>query len=284
MFDGAGRMIYVGQSMNLRKRLGSYRSVHPARDSRKTIRLVHAVERIEWEVCADHASARLLENELLRAHRPRFNRVNTYPKAYSFFAVGLTDDALSLRRAHPAGPGLEQFGAFKGPAIPAFGSLLRLLWGALHPAASVLDLPRELCQPRPPPDYAFPVATHDRQKLEVIRAELGEFLRGASDGLIGWIKAQLPSGPDVPVFHQTFQAHDLEVLETFFQAGPRRNALYRERHRLDGHVIEAEMLDDLAVLYPAPRSAAGSTAGPEGTPAPRSSLICATEAVPVVPT
>ncbi len=51
MFDEAGFLLYVGQSANLHERLGSYRHVHPDRDSGKTVRLVHLARRIEWEVC-----------------------------------------------------------------------------------------------------------------------------------------------------------------------------------------------------------------------------------------
>ena len=86
MFDGAGRIIYIGQSQNLRDRLNSYRQVHPERDSRKTVRLVHEVRRIEWEICDSPASARLRENELLRTVRPRFNRVNVWPWACFYLA------------------------------------------------------------------------------------------------------------------------------------------------------------------------------------------------------
>ena len=66
MFDEAGVLLYVGQSRDLRDRLNSYRHVHPDRDSRKTVRLVHLVRRVEWEVCETAVGAVLWENELLR--------------------------------------------------------------------------------------------------------------------------------------------------------------------------------------------------------------------------
>ena len=86
LFAGEGRIIYIGPSQNLRDRLNSYRHVHPERDSRKTVRLVHAVRRIEWEICESPANARLRENELLRTVRPRFNRVNVWPWACFYLA------------------------------------------------------------------------------------------------------------------------------------------------------------------------------------------------------
>ena len=96
MFDGAGLLLYIGQSRDLRERLNSYRHVDPDRDSRKTVGQVHLVRRIEWEVCDSPVSAVLLENELLRTLRPRFNRMNVYPKSCFFIAVNREEGRLRL--------------------------------------------------------------------------------------------------------------------------------------------------------------------------------------------
>jgi len=85
MRDERDRLIYVGKAKNLRQRLNSYR--HPARASRKTVRLVHAVRRIEWELCDSDDAAQLRENALIRMHRPRFNRLGTWPKANCFILM-----------------------------------------------------------------------------------------------------------------------------------------------------------------------------------------------------
>src|SRR3954464_5704812 len=66
------RVLYIGQSGNLRARLGSYKNAKPDRAPRKVIRLIHQVRAITWEKCETPQAARLRENELLRLHRPRF--------------------------------------------------------------------------------------------------------------------------------------------------------------------------------------------------------------------
>jgi excinuclease ABC subunit C len=73
MRDASDLLLYVGKAKSLRQRLSSYR--YPVRASRKTVRLMHAVRRIDWEVCPSEQAACLRENELLRVHRPPFNRV-----------------------------------------------------------------------------------------------------------------------------------------------------------------------------------------------------------------
>src|SRR5512132_1710482 len=68
------RILYVGQSQNLRVRLASYKLARPDRAPRKLIRLIHSVRSITWETCPTARAARVRENELLRLLRPRFNR------------------------------------------------------------------------------------------------------------------------------------------------------------------------------------------------------------------
>ena len=113
MFDGQRKLLYVGQSQNLKDRLNSYRHVSPDRDSRKTIRLVHCVERIEFEICASPEKAIQRENELLRTLRPKFNRMNTYPKACFFIGLRFEDEGVVLALTHDTDFEGSLFGAFK---------------------------------------------------------------------------------------------------------------------------------------------------------------------------
>ena len=66
-------VLYVGKASNLRKRLKSYRVANPERMPRRTIRLLFLVERIEWDVCSDEATAGQREKVLLRVLQPRFS-------------------------------------------------------------------------------------------------------------------------------------------------------------------------------------------------------------------
>lgn len=77
-YDGGGRLLYIGQSADLRARLGSYRHVTPEQNARRTLRLVHRVTRIEWQLCATPEAAVALEAELLLKHRPPFNRAGVW--------------------------------------------------------------------------------------------------------------------------------------------------------------------------------------------------------------
>src|SRR5690349_14894944 len=73
---GRERILYIGQSKNLRTRLAYYKNANPDRMPRRLVRLVHQVEQISWECCVSAEAARQRELELLRLHRPKFNRAD----------------------------------------------------------------------------------------------------------------------------------------------------------------------------------------------------------------
>ncbi len=71
MKDRAGRIIYVGKAVNLRNRVRSY---FTRADSRAFVQLLDRVlADIETVVVRNEKEALLLENELIKKHRPRFN-------------------------------------------------------------------------------------------------------------------------------------------------------------------------------------------------------------------
>lgn len=82
MRDAGETVLYVGKARNLRKRLTYYRVANPDRIPRRHLRLLRAVQQIQFELCLDESSALARESELLRSLRPRFNRAGTWPGGY----------------------------------------------------------------------------------------------------------------------------------------------------------------------------------------------------------
>lgn len=74
MCGAEGGVLYVGRAKNLRKRLTSYRVANAERMSRRMIRLLHCVRRIEFDVCADEHAAQRREEMLICVLQPQFNR------------------------------------------------------------------------------------------------------------------------------------------------------------------------------------------------------------------
>ena len=79
MRDAADRVLYVGKARNLQQRLRNYRIANPDRMSRRQLRMVREVARIEFQFCPSEAAALKRESKLLLSLKPRFNRAGVWP-------------------------------------------------------------------------------------------------------------------------------------------------------------------------------------------------------------
>ncbi len=236
MFDEAGFLLYVGQSSDLRDRLNSYRHVHPERDSRKTNRLVHLVRRIDWEVCDSAVSAVLRENELLRTLRPRFNRMNVYPKACFFIGVERDGGLLRLTLTRDTTLTGKLFGAFKGAAWP-FASLCRLLFIASHRDVSFGHFPSRLLTTAPLRTQCFGLE-------ESVESLVEDYLAGESVSLVEALTDVCSEVDMRTPFEQNLMLADLVIVEEFFERGPQQVRRLRLRANVATTWVEPEALVD----------------------------------------
>lgn len=81
-YDKEGRILYVGKAKNLRRRVSSY--FRPDGLPPKTRVLVRQIRRLEYIVVETEFDALLLENSLIKEHKPRYNILlkddKTYPE------------------------------------------------------------------------------------------------------------------------------------------------------------------------------------------------------------
>ena len=72
MRDTDGEVIYVGKARNLKKRLGAYTKSHGRLDT-KTEVLIRKIATVETIVTASEKEALILESNLIKRYRPRYN-------------------------------------------------------------------------------------------------------------------------------------------------------------------------------------------------------------------
>ncbi|EKD51092.1 MAG: hypothetical protein ACD_62C00350G0020, partial [uncultured bacterium] len=115
MRDAKGIVIYVGKAKNLKARVRQYLQGH---DTRPQIAfLMQRVERIDYLQTHSETEALLLENSLIKKHRPKYNVFLKDDKTYAGFKLTINEDyprLLTTRRVKK--DGARYFGPFTSSA------------------------------------------------------------------------------------------------------------------------------------------------------------------------
>ena len=110
--DAEGKVLYIGKSASLRNRLRSYFGSKKNLDA-KTFELVSRINDFEYIVTESEQEALLLENSLIKEHRPKYNVRLKDDKTYPYIKVDLSEDfprVYVTRRT--ANDGARYFGPF----------------------------------------------------------------------------------------------------------------------------------------------------------------------------
>lgn len=120
MLDARRKVLYVGKARNLKRRVSSYFQRRP--DSPRTRAMAQQIRDISFTVTASEAEALVLEHNLIKQLKPRYNVLMKDSKSYPY--ILLTDEAypkLQLYRGNKSRPG-TYFGPF-----PDAGAVHRML-------------------------------------------------------------------------------------------------------------------------------------------------------------
>ena len=84
-YDKLDEIIYIGKAKNLKKRVNSYFTKN--HDNRKTALLVKNIVRVEHIVVSSEMDALLLENNLIKKYKPRYNILLKDDKTYPWICI-----------------------------------------------------------------------------------------------------------------------------------------------------------------------------------------------------
>ncbi len=113
--DRDHRIIYVGKARSLRQRLSSYFQ-DPAHLAPRTVQMLSVAESVEWIQVRNDVEALMLEYNLIKVHKPRFNVRLMDGKSYPYLAVTLNHEwprAAVVRGAKRKG--VRYFGPYAHP-------------------------------------------------------------------------------------------------------------------------------------------------------------------------
>ena len=111
MIDEKKNVLYVGKAKNIQKRLQSY--VRPTGNNNRITKMVSLIKDVEITITENETDALLLELNLIKSHKPRYNIMlrddKTFP--YIHLSKGKLPSRLSKYRGSRNKPG-EYFGPF----------------------------------------------------------------------------------------------------------------------------------------------------------------------------
>ena len=209
MRDASGEVVYIGKAKDLRQRLRSYRVANPERVSRRHLRLMHEVARIDFDLCPNESAALAREAKLLRRLKPKFNRAGVWPGKARFLTWRFADNAVQFSVEEVPPVGWERFGSLGGYAPRLHGVVVRLVWLALNPQAGYSRLPHGWAHRR----FVLPVSIACGEREAEIRRAVDHLFWGQPEEFVAWLRTAIEA--NLPAFEQAAILGELEEIESF---------------------------------------------------------------------
>jgi len=213
MKGGDGRVLYVGKADSLRNRVRSYFGSRAPLDARIE-RMVSEVADVEYIVTDTISEAFLLECNLIKEHRPRFNIRLRDDKSYPFVKVTLGEDFPRIVRTRKlVRDGSRYFGPYaSASSVDETLKLLRKIFPFRTCDLEIPDGKRVLERPC----LLFHIKRCQGPCIQAIeRAEyratierIVDFLEGRQEGIAAELRAEMQAHSDGLRYEQAAAARD----------------------------------------------------------------------------
>ena len=202
--DKNGTIIYVGKAKNLRNRVRSYfRGSHDT----KTEALVSEIVDFEFIVTESNIEALLLEINLIKENKPKYNIMLKDDKSYPF--IKITNERyprLIITRQVKKDGGLY-FGPY--PDVGAANEIKRLL-DRIFPFRKCTNPPSKVCfYYHIGQCMAHTICKKDEAYFKSMAQEVSDFLKGQDDKIIDALKGKMAAAAQTMEFERAAEYRDL---------------------------------------------------------------------------
>ena len=202
--DKNGTIIYVGKAKNLRNRVRSYfRGNHDT----KTEALVSEIVDFEFIVTESNIEALLLEINLIKENKPKYNIMLKDDKSYPF--IKITNERyprLIITRQVKKDGGLY-FGPY--PDVGAANEIKRLL-DRIFPFRKCTNPPSKVCfYYHIGQCMAHTICKKDEAYFKAMSQEVSDFLKGQDDKIIDELKSKMALAAQSMEFERAAEYRDL---------------------------------------------------------------------------
>jgi excinuclease ABC subunit C len=222
LFRGrGGQILYVGKARSLKDRVRSYFQGSRI-DSPRLDRLIESIRDLEVVATDTEREALILENSLIKTHKPRYNVLLRDDKNHPYLKLTVGEDYPRIYVVRRPGSDGE---IYSGPYVPA--SLARKTQNLVHRLFGIRNCNEKLDGHRPRPCLQYQIkrcvapcvesiATLEEYKKTVESARL--FLEGKNDDLVASLKRQMHRAAEGERFEEAARLRDtvrtLEDLST----------------------------------------------------------------------
>lgn len=213
MRDRRDEIIYVGKAISLKNRVRQYFQSSRGK-SAKIMQMVERISRFEYIVTDSELEALVLENNLIKENRPRYNTMLRDDKTYPYIKVTVREAYPRIFLTRRMKKDREKyFGPFSSAG--AVRSTLELMYKAFQLRNCSRVLPRDIGRERPCLNYHIHqckapcmgyISEQDYRKN--VEAAL-EFLGGRFEPVLGRIREEMLSASEHMEFERAAELRDL---------------------------------------------------------------------------
>ena len=202
--DKNGTIIYVGKAKNLRNRVRSYfRGSHDT----KTEALVSEIVDFEFIVTESNIEALLLEINLIKENKPKYNIMLKDDKSYPFIKITNERYPLLIITRQVKKDGGLYFGPY--PDVGAANEIKRLL-DRIFPFRKCTNPPSKVCfYYHIGQCMAHTICKKDEDYFKSMAQEVSDFLKGQDDKIIDELRGKMATAAQAMEFERAAEYRDL---------------------------------------------------------------------------
>ena len=208
--NAEGTIIYIGKAINIKNRVRSYFHADSSHDS-KTRRLVRDIADIEWIVVGSELEALILEMNLIKKHRPKYNIRLKDDKRYPYIKIHWSEPFPKVTVTRQM---VEDGSRYFGPYTSAWAVHQTL--EALRRIFPYLTCDREITGQDPRACLYFDIklcnapciGAVDKDGYRQMISDLMEFLSGHSDEIITRLQKEMEKAAEEMRFERAAALRD----------------------------------------------------------------------------
>ena len=218
--DKNGTIIYVGKAINLKNRIRSYFHADTSHDS-KTRRLVREITDIEWILVGSELEALILEMNLIKKHRPKYNIRLKDDKRYPYIKIHWNDPFPKVTVTRQM---LEDGSRYFGPYTSAWAvyqtlDVLRKVFPYLTCDRDITGMDKRACLYYDIKLCIAPcIGAASQIQYRQMIADLMDFLSGHSEGIVAHLQADMQKASEEMRFEKAAAIRDqLKAIQSIIE-------------------------------------------------------------------